>query len=352
MALPVLTEYSNVSEERSYFMRRSCVFAVGTFTSLIIVIWGLFLVQAASASSRWGANYFPNVSLTTQDGKTVHLYDDLLKGKTVVVNLIYTHCQDSCPLETARLAQVQHMLGDRVGKDIFFYSISIDPENDTPEVLKSYAEKFHAGPGWLFLTGKKADIDLVGKKLGLYSDPALNRDGHTTDLMIGNEPSGQWTRNNATDNPRFLFVTISTLLDGFNGGKQQQAPKSYAEAPRLNVADKGQYLFATRCAACHTIGHGDFIGPDLLGVTNSLDRSWLMRFIQKPDQMFADQDPVAMKLFKQYKEIRMPNVRLGPDDTEFLVKYLEAQTAAASNQVGLTKSRAKSEDGTLSTKTN
>ena len=330
-------------------MRPISAFAAAAFSLFIIGVSSFFLVQVASASNRWGANYFPNVSLTTQDGKTVHLYDDLLKGKTVVVNLIYTHCQDSCPLETARLAQVQHMLGDRMGKDIFFYSISIDPENDTPEVLKSYAEKFHAGPGWLFLTGKKADIDLVGRKLGLYSDPALNRDGHTTDLMIGNEPSGQWTRNNATDNPRFLFLTISNLLDGFNAGKQQQAPKSYAEAPRLNIADKGQYLFATRCAACHTIGHGVFIGPDLLGVTNSRDRSWLVRFIQKPDQMLADQDPVAMKLFKQFKEVRMPNVRLGPEDTEFLVKYLEAQTAASLNQVGSTKSQAKSEDRASST---
>ena len=102
---------------------------------------------------------------------TVHLYDDLLKGKTVVVSLFYSECQDSCPLETARLVQVQHMLGDHVGKDVFFYSISIDPEHDTPAVLKAYAEKFHVGPGWLFLTGKKADIDLVGRKLGLDADP-------------------------------------------------------------------------------------------------------------------------------------------------------------------------------------
>ncbi len=319
-------------------MRRERASAIGTATLFLLLVSSLLFPQAASAGNRWGANYFPNVELTTQDGKTVHLYDDLLKGKSVVVNLIYTHCQDSCPLETARLAQVQHMLGDRVGKDIFFYSISIDPETDTPEVLKGYAEKFHAGPGWLFLTGKKADIELVGRKLGLYSDPALNRDGHTTDLMIGNEPTGQWTRNNATDNPRFLFLTISTLLDGFNGGKQQQASRSYADAPRLNITDKGQYLFATRCAACHTIGHGVFIGPDLLGVTDIRDRTWLGRFIQKPDQMLTDKDPLAMALFKQYKEVRMPNVRLGPDDTEALVKYLEGQSAKSPHIGSTTKS--------------
>jgi protein SCO1/2 len=104
------------------------------------------------------------VPLVTQDGKTVHFYDDLLKDKIVAIDLIYTHCVDSCPLETARLAQVQQLLGDRVGKDIFFYSISIDPKRDTPEVLKAYAEKYHAGPGWLFLTGKLADIELISKK--------------------------------------------------------------------------------------------------------------------------------------------------------------------------------------------
>jgi protein SCO1 len=140
----------------------------------------LYTGVAFADGSRWGSNYFPNVPLTTQDGTTVHFYDDLLKGKVVLIDLIYTHCVDSCPLETARLAQVQKMLGDRVGKDIFFYSITIDPAQDTPKVLKQYAQQYHTGPGWLFLTGKKADIDLISKKLGLYSEPDPNdRDGHT-----------------------------------------------------------------------------------------------------------------------------------------------------------------------------
>src|SRR6476661_3953472 len=85
---------------------------------------GIFVIVGsapAAAQSPWGANYFPNLPLTTQDGTTVHFYDDVIKGKIVVIDLIYTHCVDSCPLETARLAQVQKMLGARVGKDIFFY---------------------------------------------------------------------------------------------------------------------------------------------------------------------------------------------------------------------------------------
>src|SRR5436305_14141356 len=171
----------------------------------LLLISGAAILRAtpADGNSRYGANYFPNVPLTTQDGKTVHFYDDLLKGKIVAIDLIYTHCEYSCPLETARMAQVQRILGDRVGKDIFFYSISIDPRRDTPAELKAYAKKYHAGPGWLFLTGKKSDIDLVAKKLGLYADPSINQDGHTTYLMIGDEPNGQWMQNSAVDNPKF-----------------------------------------------------------------------------------------------------------------------------------------------------
>ena len=104
----------------------------------------LMAVDAAPAeaqNARWGANYFPNVTLTTQDNRKVRFYDDLIKGKIVAVNLIYTSCTYACPLETARLAQVQRLLGDRMGKDVFFYSITIDPAFDTPAVLKEYAAR-------------------------------------------------------------------------------------------------------------------------------------------------------------------------------------------------------------------
>src|SRR5215470_17728906 len=93
--------------------------------ALLLGAAGLLLSRPALATNPWGADYFPNVPLRTQDGTTVHFYDDLLKGKAVAINLIYTSCKDECPLETARLVQVQRILGDRLGKDLFFYSISI-----------------------------------------------------------------------------------------------------------------------------------------------------------------------------------------------------------------------------------
>jgi protein SCO1/2 len=277
------------------------------------------------ADGRWGANYFPNIELTTQEGKKVHFYDDLIKGKIVAVNLIYTNCEYSCPLETARLAQVQKMLGERVGKDIFFYSISIDPVRDTPAALKAYAEKFHAGPGWFFLTGKKEEIDELSKKLGLYSDPSVNKDGHLPHLLIGNEANGQWLRDSATDNPRFLTNLIGNFVDTWKN--HEVATKSYAEAAPIKMDDTGQYLFAKQCAACHTIGHGDKIGPDLQGVAAARERNWLTRYISEPDKMLAAGDPIAKTLAAKYT-VTMPNLRLGQIDVTAIVNFLSAQNVA------------------------
>lgn len=285
---------------------------------------------AARAAGQQGPEYFPNHPLTTQDGKVIHFYDDMLKGKAVVVNLIYTHCTASCPLETARLAQVQRLLGDRVGKDIFFYSITLDPDRDSPEVLKAYAAKFHTGPGWLFLTGKKEHIQEIGKKLGLTSlTDAANRDGHQPMMMIGKDADGRWMLNSAVDNPRFLAYTITHFFDGFGSAK----PKSYAEMPVHNV-NKGEYLFRTKCIACHTVGKGDSVGPDLLDITRRRDRAWLTRYITAPDVVLASGDPIARELFAKYNSVRMPNLELSTEEAEALLPYIErvGQLASAGPQ--------------------
>ena len=285
------------------------------------------LGPASAVAGPWGADYFPNVPLTTQDGKVVRFYDDLLKGKSVAINLIYTHCSASCPLETAKLSQVQKILGDRVGKDIFFYSISIDPKHDTPEVLKAYAAKFHVKPGWLFLTGNEDDIKIISKKLGLASlTDAANRDGHQPSLMIGKDATGQWMRNSAVDNARFLATTILHFVDGY----QSAAPvKSYADMGPLRDVRKGDYLFKSRCAACHTVGHGDGVGPDLSNVTKQRDRTWLSRYIAKPDQMLAGGDAIAKELFARYKDVRMPNLDMSAEEVDAVLEYIELQSRAA-----------------------
>jgi protein SCO1/2 len=300
------------------------------FAAAVALLW---FARPAAADGP-DKSHFPNIELITQDGKKVHFYDDMIKGKIVAIDLIYTTCQYTCPLETARLAQVQKKLGDRVGQDIFFYSISIDPDHDTPSVLKAYMEKFHVGPGWTFLTGKKEDIDFLSKRLGIYSDPSVNADGHLPHLLIGNEATGEWIRGSALDNPSFQARMIGDFLDNYKHIKPAE-PASSADGRPLENFDRGQYLFGRDCIACHTIGHGDKIGPDLLGVTKTRDHEWLLRIIQTPEQLVSEKDPIATALLKKYKNLSMPNLGVSDAEVQYLLGYIEAQTAARDKETAV-----------------
>jgi protein SCO1/2 len=307
---------------RTMMLPRNWLFLL---TGALSVGAAIVFSATASAAGRLGQN--ANVPLITQDGEQVRFYDDLIKGKIVAVNFIYTSCLFACPLETARLAQVKKILADRVGKDIFFYSISIDPDHDTPAVLKEYMKDFDLGPGWTFLTGKKADIDLLALRIGLTREPSITSgpgpglDGHTPHLLIGNEQTGQWLRNSSTDNPGVL----ARLLASFVGGAPvaRNATQSNADGAPLRL-NAGQYLFAKECGACHTIGQGDKIGPDLKHVAHMRDREWLARYIQEPDKMRAAGDPTAVALAARYKTV-MPNLGVGDLDLAALIDFLTAQ---------------------------
>jgi protein SCO1/2 len=245
----------------------------------------------------------------------------------VAIELMYTTCRYNCPLETARLVQLQKLMGDRMGKDVFFYSISIDPEHDTPQVLKAYAEKYHVGPGWTFLTGKESDIKLISRKLGMDKLPTGNDpDGHMPSLLIGNEATGIWMRNSALDNTKFMALKIEQMI-GYEPQAASVSATNKAESVKLDI-DKGAYLFATRCAACHTIGNGDKIGPDLLGVTSVRDRAWLNRMISEPDKLIDEKDPIAFALFQKYKQIPMPRLNLPEMDVNTLIEFMKTQTAS------------------------
>jgi len=284
------------------------------------------LATASLASGRLGQN--ANIPLITQDGRAVHFYDDLIKGKIVAVSFIYTSCLFACPLETARLVQVQRMLGDRVGKNIFFYSISIDPDHDTPAVLKDYAAAFGVGPGWTFLTGNRADIDLLAVRLGLTDDPSITSGpgrgvaGYTPHLLIGNETTAQWVSYSTADNPNML----AHLFVFFAGGDPvaQAADRSHSDGAPLRL-NTGHYLFAKECAPCHTVnGQGGSIGPDLKYVTRNRDRGWLEGYIREPNKMRAAGDPIAVQLAASYKVV-MPNLSVGDLDLAALLDFLGVQ---------------------------
>lgn len=154
----------------------------------------------------------PNTRLVTHEGREVRFYDDLIRGKVVAINLMYRSCGGICPLATFHLLQVQRMLGERAGRDVFLYSISLQPEQDSPQGLKQYVERHGVKPGWLFLTGAPDDIEDLRYRLGFYdNDPLLDSavETHTGMVRIGNDRYDRWTMAAALSPPAQILATIN-----------------------------------------------------------------------------------------------------------------------------------------------
>lgn len=280
---------------------------------------------AEASNGAWGSDYFPNVPLVNQEGKTVRLYDDLLKDKKVLVDFIYERCEQSCPLDTAKMVRVQKLFGDRIGRDIFMYSITMDPENDTPKVLKEYAARYGAGPGWQFLTGKKEDIEAVRDRFGERS----SKEEHSNAVKVGDVAKGQWMRVPLAADAAYIVAEVTNMFDpGWSEGKQL---KSIAEAPNVAISGPGQLLFANRCATCHTFGKGAQLGPDLAGITQRREPNWLASFIAAPNEMRARKDPIALELQGKYRAL-MPNLSLTKKEVLEVLAYLEEMNQAAAPQ--------------------
>ena len=134
----------------------------------MMVLWSLTLAVAlAAGESLPKIKPAPEFTLTDQDGNRLALKD--LRGKVLAITFIFASCADTCPLLTAKMMGLQARLGPDFGPKVYFLSITVDPERDTPEVLKRYAEAYKANPaGWAFLTGTKAEIRDVAKGYGIY----------------------------------------------------------------------------------------------------------------------------------------------------------------------------------------
>ena len=291
-----------------------------------IALFILGCIPVLSNASPWGANYFPNVTLTTHEGKEVRFFDDVIKDKVVAINFIYTHCPDTCPLETAQLVRVQNIMGDRMGKDVFFYSISIDPERDTPEVLAEYRERF--GAEWTFLTGNKEDIIQLRKKLGLYIPEIQDgSNNHNVNMIIGNQKTGRWMKRSPFENTHLLADQIGNWLSGWKNKQVRTA--DYENAPELRQIPRGEQIFRTRCATCHTVTGKELagaLGPDLLGVSQRREKRWLYDWLKAPDQMINKKDPIAMEMYERYNKLAMPNMRLNKEEADVLLAYIDDET--------------------------
>jgi protein SCO1/2 len=293
-----------------------------------MVVAALSVPNTSQAQNRpWGEGYIPNLPVVTHDGKTVRFYDDLVKGRTVIISFIYTSCVDICPITTARLAQLEEKLGDVVGRDVFMLSMSVDPQNDTPERLKAYADAFQAGPGWTFVTGTPENIRAINYKFGERSKKLSE---HRNEIVLGNDATGEWQRDSAFGDLSRLVFTIRSLDPKWRDEVRMPVENAASNTGLALSSQPGQALFKKMCAPCHTVGVGDRVGPDLRGVTSRRPREWLAKFISNPVRMRAQRDPIALDLAEKYPAVRMPVMGIPERDAADLVSYLETETSRLS----------------------
>ncbi|HKP48121.1 MAG TPA: SCO family protein, partial [Pyrinomonadaceae bacterium] len=144
------------------------------------------------------------------DGRTVRFYDDVLHGKVVVIDVFFSTCQGICMPMNRTVKKVADLLGERVGRDVFLVSITVDPEMDSTAVLKKYATALNAPAGWMFLTGSKENVELVLKKLGQY---VADKNDHSSVLIIGNETTGLWKKAYGLASASELVKVIESVID-------------------------------------------------------------------------------------------------------------------------------------------
>lgn len=160
---------------------------------------------------------WPDVEVVDQDGRQAHFYSDLVRGKRVAINFVFTTCTTICPPMGANFERLQALLGARAGADVRLLSISIDPATDTPERLKAWGARFHAGPGWTLLTGSKVELDRLLKAMGVFT---ADRASHAPVLLLGDDRTGRWTRAYGLAPP----AKIVELLDGLSAAAATNAP--------------------------------------------------------------------------------------------------------------------------------
>ncbi len=167
----------------------------------------------AGASDSTGSTrkmVIPDVEVLDQNGNQLRFYSDLIKGKTVVINFIFTNCTTICPPLAATFARVQKEMGDKVGRDVHFISISVDPLTDTPERLKAWGAKFKAGPGWTFVTGDKQEISKLLSALGAS---VARREDHSPAVIVGNDLKGVWTRTYGLAKTTQMVELIQNVME-------------------------------------------------------------------------------------------------------------------------------------------
>jgi protein SCO1/2 len=166
--------------------------------------------QTSQASARSAAQkYFTDVVLTNQEGQPMRLYSDLIKDRVVVIDSFFTTCKAACPMLSVHFAKIQDWLGDRLGKDVYLISITVDPETDTPQALKTYSAQFHARPGWYFLSGPKKNVDFALDKLGYL---VKDKNDHLSLFIVGNDKTKLWKKISGLSKMEDITGAIDSVL--------------------------------------------------------------------------------------------------------------------------------------------
>lgn len=166
--------------------------------------------EESAAAPSPARNYFGDIRLIDQEGREVRLYSDLIEGKVVVIDVMFTACIGACPIMSSTFAKIQDRLGERLGKDVHLISISVDPVNDTPARLKEFAARFKARPGWFFLTGPKENVDAALRKLGQYVETP---EAHQSLFLIGNDRTGLWKKAFGLAKPEDIFPVVDSVVN-------------------------------------------------------------------------------------------------------------------------------------------
>jgi len=173
------------------------------------------MTLSEQARRRIQEQHFPDIPLITHEGKQVRFYNDLIKDKIVSLNFFFSRCDEICPLVMANLTKVQKLLGSQVGRDIFMYSFTLKPEEDTLDVLRHHRKLYRAGPGWTFLTAKPDDMEKVRKAIGFtYPEPAIDKDKtqHIGNIRYGNEPLMLWSACPGMAHAKWIAETLEWAI--------------------------------------------------------------------------------------------------------------------------------------------
>lgn len=204
----------SISRRKFLSLTAAAPFMTGMLSTVALGEPGRFVpATQAFMRKRLQEQHLPNLPLITHEGKQVHFYDDLVKGKVVSLNFFFAQCDEVCPLVTANLVKVEKMMGNQVGRDIHFYSFTLKPEQDNVEVIRNYRKKF--GAGWTFLTAKPADMEKLRVAIGFtYPDPKIDADTtqHIGNIRYGNEPLMYWSACPGMASAKWVAETLEFAI--------------------------------------------------------------------------------------------------------------------------------------------